>query len=282
MIPLLRTAFALAVAGGMALSGLQAAHAGTISNSPPVDENLPGVQACYGIGASPINDPCAPLPIEQSENFDYTDVDGDIDYGTGSGSVTIIGGDDPSVSVTAASVNAVSARASGYLWYAFEITAPADVDEVPILLTGTDSVSGSIVGDDGGSSSTAQILVCPTSFSPDDDPVTNSLCSNPVYSTDDLTNISDEMELSPGDVYYVELYAEVDTGGYAAGNAYVDPTFSIDLPPDTPGYSIAYGPGLFPTTSAPEPGSLAVLSSGILGLLGVAALRKRIVPAIEV
>jgi hypothetical protein len=258
------------LAVGLVLVSVQAARAGDISNTPPVDENLPGTQACYSIGAGPVVDPCLPVPINQSQSFDYTDLNG-ADYGTASGNVGITGGNDPSVSATAVANGAVHVDAWGYLWYAFEITAPAQVNEVPILLTGTDSVSGSTVTDSGGDSSSAQILVCSTAFSPGMDPVTNSLCSAPVYSTSELTNISDELDLSPGEVYEVELYAEGEAGGQGTdagpfvGNGYVDPTFSLDLPPGTPGYSIAYGPGLFPT-SAPEPGSIVLLSGGLVGI----------------
>lgn len=191
----------------------------------------------------------------------------DDDSGSASGAATVTGGTDPSIIVSGSAVSGADPQnpsvaggfiggGSGMLSYQFEIVGPTTAGEIPVTLTGNDSVTQTIGTFD-------YQVVTSTDLS-----VTGGSAN---YDNSTGGSINTVLDLDLDTVYDVSMsasvIAEADNFATAIAGASVDPTF---IAPN--GYTIDYSPGLISTT--PLPATWTMMLTG-LGFLGFVAYRRK-------
>jgi len=167
--------------------------------------------------------------------------------------------------------------------YYFMVTGPSGTP-VPVIMTASGNVSYSSPNVDAYSF--VQIFRDPKS-----DNASQAYCISASWYCDgpqtDSFNVTTTLLLDPNILYSVYVDSGVSfnpDGSVFSGYAFADPTFTLGPGLKDQGYDIAYSPGLFedPTTSAvPEPNSLALLATGIVGVISLTHLRRRY-PSVDV
>lgn len=195
-----------------------------------------------------------------------------------SGTASVSSGSDPSVSVNATGLGAGGSS----LYYEFEVSGPANkIVSATITGSGGATVSNPSLG---AASASLQIGLADgdtavySEYLPYGGPylVNDAVCVGACGSggqSSGLFSVNGPFDLETDMVYAVEMNTQYSIGpGAVTASAFVDPTITLDT--TDPAYSLEFSPGLIPTSTTPEPSSLLLVATGLLG--GARVIRRRL------
>ena len=200
----------------------------------------------------------------------------------GSVSLSAFGMSSPSIVASAdigtGVIPIIFGRGAGILTYSFEIVGPSGV--VPVLIDVAGAISGSATPGASFALASSWDLFDPGHVRLAGDDIRSGQLSGE-FNQNFSHNLS--LSLAANQVYSVSMLADAssaatDLGSHAIANAFIDPMFSFGPGVDPLSYSFSFSDGIGNAALAgvPEPGTLVLLSAGLLslGLLRLLSARK--------